>query len=102
MKTCHFLVHKNTQPDDLDRYFSQLWVPRPAKHSLHLVIDLTQCQVTLPRALKMKGVLNKHRPYSKQYIHHSTVLVHSNLVKSILNTALFIIKTERPVDVKVI
>jgi hypothetical protein len=50
--------------------------------------------------LGMKKVLNKHRWYSKNYIDHSVILVKNSFTKTILNVALKIIKTERPVIIK--
>lgn len=99
MNTYYFTVENNTKPEDLDLYFQILWNLKPSKNSLHLVIDVTQCQLTLSRALSIQGVLNKHRAQSKQYIHHSTILVTSKVVKNILNTVLFIVRPERPVIV---
>ena len=90
-------ITDDTTPEDLDRYFTQIW-----KHQkkVVLVFDTTQCcNLSLRRALKMKSVLNKHRLNSRMFIDHSEIVVKSKLAKTILHTALCIIRTERPVKV---
>lgn len=88
-------ITDDTTPEDMDRYFTQMW--RHDKKMV-LVFDTTQCSnISLRRALRMKSVLNKHRKNSKKFIDHSQILVKSNFIKNILRTALFIIRTERPV-----
>jgi len=91
-------ITDDTTPEDLDRYFTQIW-----KHQkkVVLVFDTTQCcNLSLRRALKMKSVLNKHRFNSRMFIDHSKIRVKTNLAKNILKTALYIIRTERPVYVE--
>ena len=91
-------ITDSTTPDDLDRYFTQIW-----KHQkkVVLVFDTTQCcNLSIRRALKMKSILDKHRPSSKQFIEHSEILVKTSLAKNILRTALYIIRTERPVHIQ--
>lgn len=90
-------ITDDTTPEDLDRYFTQIW-----KHQkkVVLVFDTTQCcNLSLRRALKMKSVLNKHRFNSRMFIDHSEITVKSRLAKTILDTALCIIRTERPVKI---
>ena len=90
-------ITDDTTPEDMDRYFTQLW-----RHNRKfvLVFDTTQCSnMSLRRAMRMKSVLNKHRENSRKFIDHSQILVKSNFVKNILRTALCIIRTERPVMV---
>ena len=90
-------ITDDTTPEDIDRYFTQLWCHN-RKHVL--VFDTTQCSnVSLRKALRIKSVLNKHRENSRKFIDHSQILVRSNFTKSILRTALCIIRTERPVVV---
>lgn len=91
-------VTDDTTPEDLDRYFTQIW-----KHQKRVVLifDTTQCNnISFRRAMKMKSVLNKHRPNSRLYIDHSRIRVKTNFAKNILKTALYIIRTERPVIVE--
>ena len=91
-------ITDDTQPEDMDRYFSRLRKHRPPHV---LVFDTTKCNnISLGRMLGMKKVLNKHRWYSKNYIDHSVILVKNSFTKTILNVALKIIKTERPVIIK--
>jgi len=91
-------ITDDTQPEDMDRYFSRLRKHRPPHV---LVFDTTQCNnISLGRMLGMKKVLNKHRWYSNNYIDHSVILVKNSFTKTILNVALKIIKTERPVIIK--
>ena len=86
-------ITDDTQPEDMDRYFSTLYKYRQPHV---LVFDTTQCNnVSLRRMLGMKKVLNKHRWYSKNYIDHSVILVKNSFTKRVLNVALKIIKTDK-------
>ena len=88
-------ITDDTTPQDLDRYFTNIW-----KHQKKIVLlfDTTQCSnISLRRAMQMKSVLNKHRSNSRKFIDHSEIVVKSNLMKNVLKTALYIIRTERPV-----
>jgi hypothetical protein len=49
--------------------------------------------------MQMKSVLNKHRSNSRKFIDHSEIMVKSNLMKNVLKTALYIIRTERPIHI---
>lgn len=90
-------ITNDTTPEDMDRYFTQIW--RHEKKVI-LVFDTTQCSsISLRRALRMKSVLNKHRKNSRNFIDHSQILVKSNFTKNVLRTALCIIRTERPVTI---
>jgi len=88
-------IRDTTTPNDLDSFFNHVW---SYGRSAHIVMDTTQCKrVSLGRVLSMKGVLDKHRPNSRKYIDHSTIIVKSQWVKTLLNIGLSIIRTERPV-----
>ena len=90
-------ITDETTPEDLDRYFTQIW---KYQRKVVLVFDTTQCcNLSLRRAMKMKSVLNKHRQNSRMFIDHSEIKVKTNFAKNILKTALCIIRTERPVVV---
>ena len=91
-------IRDSTTPELLDTYFEDAWTYRkPVK----FMIDVTECRnVSLGRILSMKGVLDKHRPNSRKYIEHSEVMVRSRFVRSLLNIGLSIIRTERPVYIK--
>ena len=91
-------IRDTTTPQDLDSLFTHAWTyQKPVK----FMIDVTECKkVSLGRILSMKGVLDKHRPNSRKYIDHTTVLVKSGLAKSLLNIGLSIIRTERPVFIR--
>jgi hypothetical protein len=91
-------ITDDTTPEDMDRYFTQLW-----RHNrkLILIFDTTQCSnISLRRALRIKSVLNKHRENSRKFIDHSEILVKSKFVKNVLKAALCIIRTERPVRIR--
>ena len=98
--TLHYKIkiRDSTTPDMLDSFFEHAWTHgRPVK----FMIDVTGCRnVSLGRILSMKGVLDKHRQNSRRYIEHSEVMVKSRFVKTLLNIGLSIIKTERPVYIK--
>jgi len=90
-------ITDDTTPQDLDRYFTNIW-----KHQKKIVLlfDTTQCSnISLRRAMQMKSVLNKHRSNSRKFIDHSEIVVKSNLMKNVLKTALYIIRTERPIHI---
>ena len=91
-------IRDSTTPELLDTYFEDAWTYRkPVK----FMIDVTECRnVSLGRILSMKGVLDKHRSNSRKYIEHSEVMVRSPFVKTLLNIGLSIIRTERPVYIK--
>ena len=91
-------IKDTTSPDMLDSFFEDAWTyRRPVK----FVMDVTECKkVSLGRILSMKGVLDRHRPNSRRYIDHSDVIVKSQWVKRLLNVGLSIIRTERPVYIK--
>jgi hypothetical protein len=93
----HIGITDDTTPEDLDRYFTIIW---RRNQKVNLIFDTTQCDnISLRRALGMKSVLNKHRSNSRKFIDHSQILVKSNFTKNVLRTALYIIRTERPVYV---
>ena len=98
--TLHYKIkiRDSTTPEILDSLFEHAWTyQKPVK----FVIDVTGCRnVSLGRILSMKGVLDKHRQNSRRYIEHSEVMVKSRFVKTLLNIGLSIIKTERPVYIK--
>lgn len=96
--TKNFQITDRTTADTLDIYLTDLW---KAKSKVHLLIDTTQCDISLRKVLSLKTVLNKHRCYSKQYVDHTTLLVKSRMVSSILKTALVILRPERPVHIEV-
>jgi len=88
-------VVDTTTPNDLDLFFTRAWTYR---RPVRFTIDVTECKrVSLGRILSMKGVLDKHRPNSRKYIDHSTIVVKSQWAKTLLNIGLSIIRTERPV-----
>lgn len=91
-------IKDTTTPDMLDSFFEDAWTyRRPVK----FVMDVTECKkVSLGRILSMKGVLDRHRPNSRRYIDHSDVIVKSQWMKRLLNVGLSIIRTERPVYIK--
>lgn len=91
-------IRDSTTPDMLDSFFEDAWTyQKPVK----FMIDVTDCRnVSLGRILSMKGVLDKHRPNSRRYIDHSEVVVKSRFVRTLLNIGLSIIRTERPVYIK--
>lgn len=91
-------VTDNTDANDFDTYFTNIW---KFKKKVKLIIDTSQCsQISLEKVMSLKGVLDKHRSNSREYIDHSVILVKSGLVKRILSTALIFIRTERPVSVE--
>ena len=98
--TLHYKIkiRDSTTPEILDSLFEHAWTyQKPVK----FVIDVTGCRnVSLGRILSMKGVLDKHRQNSRRYIEHSEVMVKSRFVKTLLNIGLSIIRTERPVYIK--
>ena len=91
-------IRDSTTPEILDSLFEHAWTyQKPVK----FMIDVTDCRnVSLGRILSVKGVLDKHRPNSRRYIEHSEVMVRSRFVKTLLNIGLSIIRTERPVYIK--
>ena len=96
--TRRFQITNTTTPETLDTFFTELWRTEP---KVHLLMDTTGCDISLGKALSLKQVLNKHRNNSKRYIDHTTLLVKSSVVSTILKTALFVLRPERPVRIEV-
>jgi hypothetical protein len=92
-------VSDHTTPDILDSHFEHAW---KMKSPVRFIIDLRQCNtISLHRILSIKSVLDHHRPNSKRYIEHSTVIVKSRLTRRLLQIGLSIIRTERPVFIRI-
>jgi|SRR6056300_1357446 len=99
-KTIHISLNDSIRPFDLDVHFRYAWMFR---QKVRFVMDATQCRnVSVGRILSMKEVLDVHRPYSKKYIDHTVVLVKSRVAQFALRAALMIIRTERPVYIKLV
>jgi hypothetical protein len=98
--TLHYKIkiRDSTTPEILDSLFEHAWTyQKPVK----FMIDVTGCRnVSLGRILSMKRVLDKHRPNSRRYIEYSEVMVKSRFMRNLLNIGLSIIRTERPVYIK--
>lgn len=93
-------VTDSTTPRHLDLFFNYVW---SHNQKVHVILDTTGCKkASLSRVLSMREILNKHRPNSKKFIDHTTILVRSRLAKTLLNIGLSIIRTERPVHVDVV
>lgn len=91
-------ITNKTSVEDMDTYFTNLW---KSNQKLHLIIDTTHSNnITLKRALTLKSIVDKHRCDSIRYIDHSTIIVKSKLIRTVVKTALFFLKTSRPVQVK--
>lgn len=95
-------VTNETTPDDMDRFFTNCWRHAARTNDrIHLVIDTTQCSsLSLRRAMSIKGVLDKHRATTRVVVDRSTILVRSALTRRIIRTALWFVRTERPVRVE--
>jgi hypothetical protein len=97
-RVCSISITDSTTPDQLDTFFVRTW---SLNQKVTLEIDATQCRhVSLRKVLSMKKVLDEHRPHSKKYIQDSTVVVKTNFARRILQIGLSIIRTERPVYVR--
>ena len=93
-------ITKHTTPKDVDTFFTDTWNQR---RRVRVVLDATECgRVSLGKILSLKDVLNKHRCYSRRYIEHSTILLKSRFVQTLVRVGLAIIGTERPVYVDVV
>ena len=91
-------ITNTTTPETLDKLFAELWKP---KRKIHLIMDTTGCDISLKKALSLKSVLDKHREQSKKYVNHTTLFVKSRIVKTIMNTALVVLRPERPVYISI-
>ena len=99
-ETFKFKITDTTTSNDMDSFFYDVW---SRNVSVYLLLDTTSCKkVSLTRILSIKNVLNKHRNNSKKYIDYTTILVKSRLVKNILRVGLSILRTERPVYIRVL
>jgi hypothetical protein len=99
-RTCSFSVTDRTTPGRLDRIFSSIWA---MEERVKFEINTTHCNnISLRRILSMKSVLDLHRPNSQKYLESSTILVKTQFARRLLQFGLALIRTERPVYVKVI
>jgi hypothetical protein len=95
MKHITIGVTDDTTPDEMDRYFTQIW---HHEEKCMIAFDVTQCDnVSLRRALRLKPVLNKHRENSKKFLQRCQILVKSKFAKTILRIALYLLKPDMPV-----
>lgn len=93
----HTLIITNeTTPQMVDDFFVNLW---STGSQVPLVVDATRCNLTLRRVLRVKQVLEKHRPYSRQYVTRTTILVRSKIASLVMKSALAIMRPEKPVTV---
>ena len=92
-------ITDRTTPGDMDHFFDWVFMYR---QRVHMILDTTKCsKVSLGRILSMKGVLDQHRPSSREFIDYTTVYVKSRWVKRLLNFGLKLIRTERPVKIDI-
>jgi hypothetical protein len=99
-RTCSFSVSDQTTPERLDTIFSSIW---SMEERVKFEINTTRCNnISLRRILSMKNVLDLHRPNSRKYLESSTILVKTQFARRLLQFGLALIRTEKPVYVKVI
>jgi len=89
----------STSANDLDAFFIGVW---SQDRRVRVVLDATECKkISLGRILSMKSVLDEHRYTSRKYIDHTVIVVNSRFARFILRAGLSIIRTERPVYIKI-
>ena len=94
------VVTNDMTPGHLDSFFTQLW---EKNNRVKLIIDASRCSnITPRRIMSIKGVLDKHREYSRENIDFSVIFVKSGFVRNIIRLGLNFIKTERPVFVELL
>lgn len=99
-RTCSFSVSDQTTPERLDMIFNSIWA---MEERVKFEINTSRCNnISLGRVLSMKNVLDLHRPNSRKYLESSTILVKTQFARRILQFGLTLIRTEKPVYVKVI
>lgn len=92
-------VTDQTTPEDMDNFFSHAW---RSENRVRLTFDVRHCRnISLKRAARMKGVLEKHRARSLKYIEESEILVPHRAAKMIIQAALVLFKAATPVRVTV-
>jgi hypothetical protein len=99
-RTCSLSVSDETTPERLDMIFNSIWA---MEERVKFEINTTRCNnISLGRILSMKNVLDLHRPNSRKYLESSTILVKTQIARRLLQFGLALIRTEKPVYVKVI
>ena len=99
-RTCSLSVSDETTPERLDMIFNSIWA---MEERVKFEINTTRCNnISLGRILSMKNVLDLHRPNSRKYLESSTILVKTQITRRLLQFGLALIRTERPVYVRVI
>jgi len=95
--TVHKLrVSNKTTEQDVDRFFMDMFRP---KQQVILHMDLSRCSMGLGKMLKIKGVLNKHRQSSRQYLQCTKIITPGPVMRTVVGAALLLVKPERPVRV---
>lgn len=92
-------ITDETTPEDMDHFFTHAW---RSENRVRLTFDVRHCRnISLKRAARMKGVLEKHRARSREYIEESEILVSHRGAKMIIQAALVLFKAATPVRVTV-
>jgi len=100
MHTFTLKITDSTKPIHLNYFFTNAW---SLKEKVMMEFNTTECNnLSLGRILSMKSVLDHHRPNSKKYLEHSTIFVKTQFARRLLQIGLAIIRTERPVYVRLI
>lgn len=90
-------ITDDTTPDDMDRYFTNIW---KHKKKVSLIFDTTQCEgISFRKIMKLRPILNKHRANSRKFIKETTILVNNGITCNLLKLALCFVRTENPVYV---
>ena len=99
-QTCTLTITDKTTPKHLDLFFKSVWT---FNKPVRLELNTVYCNnLSLGRILSMKKVLDHHRPNSRKYVEFSTVVVKTQFARRLLQIGLAIIRTERPVYVRVL
>lgn len=89
-----FKLTDTTNIGDLDHFFTNSYAE---KKLVKFVFDARECNVTFKKVMGLKPLLEKHRQSTKLYLKNSKIIMKSKILCMVVNSALKLIKPEKPV-----
>ena len=89
-----FNINNSTNINDVDLFLSRMF---STNKKVVLNIDLREYTESYFHLFKFKGVLDKYREYSREYILYTNVIIDNDLITTILKILLIFFEPENPV-----
>lgn len=95
-----FKINKLTTEFDFEAYLSDTYFPRLP---VRMYFDITEAPLThIYKVYKLRNILESYRQISRKYLIDTTIYVSSPLVSKIISSALYVLRTEKPVHIVVL